>query len=407
MKKCLSIVLPAALLLFTGCIDADSNYAVRSVTLDNYFLYLNIGQKAALAATVLPSNANNRTVSWSSSDDRIVKVDAYGRVTAVASGTAIVTASAGKLSDYCDVWVSQPVRGISVSRMSLELIVGENAPLVATVSPSNADDKTVVWSSSNSRIATVNASGRITAVALGEATITATAGAYGATCQVEVVMQDIPMVAIAGGVTEINGTMVSMSSFKIGKYEVTQSQWKKVMGNTSPSAFKGNNLPVESVNFTDIQRFLARLNQQTKANYRLPTEVEWEYAAKGGQDTHNYQYSGSNNVDDVAWYQQNGGAAGPQIVGTKAPNELGIYDMSGNVFEWCSDRFSDIYPSGTTDPTGPDPDPDDTSLETDQMIRGGCWQYTGPVCAISVPARYYVPSNTRENYLGFRVAHSL
>ena len=128
-----------------------------------------------------------------------------------------------------------------------------------------------------------------------------------------------------------------INDYYIGKYEVTQALWKAVMGN-NPSEFKGDNLPVEQVSWKDCQKFLSKLNRITGKMFRLPTEAEWEYAARGGNKSRGYQYSGSNNLLDVAWYDDNSGRK-THAVGTKQPNELGIYDMSGNVCEWCQDWY--------------------------------------------------------------------
>jgi formylglycine-generating enzyme required for sulfatase activity len=170
---------------------------------------------------------------------------------------------------------------------------------------------------------------------------------------------------------------VTFCDFYICKYLVTQNLWVQVMG-YNPSRFKGDDLPVENVSWDDVQKFIERLNLITGKKYRLPMEAEWEYAARGGSKSKGYKYSGSNNVEDVAWYNANSGdevlSEGileeylkkddfdgykkvldtnnnrTRPVGTKQPNELGIYDMSGNVWEWMSDRYdgSQVVP---TDPT--------------------------------------------------------
>ena len=162
---------------------------------------------------------------------------------------------------------------------------------------------------------------------------------------------------------------VSLSSFYIGKYEVTQALWKAVMG-SNPSHFEGDNLPVENVSWNDCQTFLSKLNAMTGKNFRLPTEAEWEFSARGGNRSRGYQYSGSNVLSDVAWYDNNsGGETHP--VGTKAPNELGIYDMSGNVWEWCQDRKGSYSSSAQTNPKGP-------SSGSLRVFRGGSWfEFTG------------------------------
>ena len=141
------------------------------------------------------------------------------------------------------------------------------------------------------------------------------------------------------------------NDYYIGKTEVTQALWKAVMGN-NPSYFKGDNLPVECVSWDDCQEFISKLNSLTGQNFRLPTEAEWEFAARGGNNSNHYQYSGSNELGDVAWYDGNSGD-NTHAVATKQPNELGLYDMSGNVLEWCSDWDGDYSSSSQTNPTGP------------------------------------------------------
>lgn len=157
---------------------------------------------------------------------------------------------------------------------------------------------------------------------------------------------------------------VTLSSYYIGKTEVTQELWEAVMGN-NPSHFKGAKRPVENVSWEDCQEFIRKLNEKTGKNFRLPTEAEWEYAARGGGKSQNYNYSGSNNIDDVAWYYGNSRAETHDVC-TKRANELGIYDMSGNVEEWCSDWFCLYNSSSQTNPQGP-------SEGNQRVIRGGSW----------------------------------
>ena len=154
---------------------------------------------------------------------------------------------------------------------------------------------------------------------------------------------------------------VKLSSFCIGKTEVTQELWKAVMG-SNPSYYSGNNLPVEQVSWDDCQEFITKLNALTGKSFRLPTEAEWEYAARGGNKSQGYKYSGSNTIDDVAWYYSNCGAT--RSVATKAANELGIFDMSGNVVEWCNDWYGAYSSNAQTNPTGAD-------SGTTRVCRGG------------------------------------
>ena len=187
---------------------------------------------------------------------------------------------------------------------------------------------------------------------------------------------------------------VTLSNYYIGKYEVTQAQWEMVMG-TNPSYFRGSNLPVDNVSWYDVQEFIRKLNAMTGKSYRLPTEAEWEYAARGGR-SYGYKYSGSYYIDDVAWYIDNSYER-THPVGYKDPNELGIYDMSGNVWEWCQDWNGEYSIEPQTNPKGP-------SYGSDRVLRGGGWDCSPIVCRVS-DRRWHTP-DLRDNYCGFRLALS-
>ena len=166
-------------------------------------------------------------------------------------------------------------------------------------------------------------------------------------------------------------------NFYICRYEVTQKLWVEVMGN-NPSQMQGDNLPVEQVNWNDCQTFITKLNTLTGKNYRLPTEAEWEYACKGGKHSKGYKFSGSDDIDKVAWYDGNSeGKSHP--VGQKLPNELGLYDMSGNVWEWCQDIH-----------------------DGEGMCRGGSWIHNARNCDPSLPNE--TPQAFYINCLGLRLA---
>ena len=188
---------------------------------------------------------------------------------------------------------------------------------------------------------------------------------------------------------------VTVSDFYIGKYEVTQAQWRAVMG-SNPSYFKGDNLPVEKVSWDDIQEFIKKLNAQTGKKFRLPTEAEWEYAARGGNQSKGYKYSGSNSISEVAWYDGNSGDK-THPVGQKTPNELGIYDMSGNVWEWCQDWYGSYSSSSQTNPTGP-------SSGSSRVLRGGSWCNYAWDCRVSY--RNFNNPDYRSSDCGFRLACS-
>jgi formylglycine-generating enzyme required for sulfatase activity len=172
---------------------------------------------------------------------------------------------------------------------------------------------------------------------------------------------------------------VHLSAYHISKYPVTQAQWQAVMGN-NPSRFEGDTRPVECVSKKDCWLFIEKLNELTGKRYRLPTEAEWEYAARGGNKSCGNKYSGSNNLDEVAWYDENSGGE-THAVGQKKPNELGLYDMSGNVWEWCKDLY----------------DEDDYAYS---VYRGGSWCHGAQYCRSAYRTRL---TSDRYDYLGFRL----
>ena len=185
------------------------------------------------------------------------------------------------------------------------------------------------------------------------------------------------------------------NNYYIGKYEVTQALWQAVMG-SNPSGFKGDNLPVEEVSWNECQDFISKLNAMTGKRFRLPTEAEWEYAARDGNKSRGYQYSGSNTLGDVAWYSGNSSSR-THAVGTKQPNELGIYDMAGNVWEWCQDWYGSYSSSPQTNPTG-------AVYELYPVYRGGSWNSSARDCRTSY--REYFTPVFRNIDLGLRLVLS-
>ena len=186
---------------------------------------------------------------------------------------------------------------------------------------------------------------------------------------------------------------VTLSSFSIGRYEVTQEEWEAVMG-SNPSNFKGKKLPVEQVSWDDCQTFIRKLNQMTGKQFRLPTEAEWEYAARGGNKSRGYKYAGGDNLGSVAWYTDNSGNKTHEV-GKKQPNELGLYDMSGNVREWCQDWYGKYGSSSQTNPKG-------LSSGSSRVFRGGSWNDIARNCRVSF--RNYDTPGLRYYDLGLRLA---
>ena len=209
---------------------------------------------------------------------------------------------------------------------------------------------------------------------------------------------------------EVQHQVTISRDFWLGKYEVTQAQWKAVMGN-NPSHFKkffkrGDNNPVEQVRWEDAKNFCDKLNSDSSisrpSGYRfdLPTEAQWEFACRGGNQNRNYLYSGSNTPGNVAWYELGYDIGKTNPVGQKSPNELGFHDMSGNVSEWCRDWYGDYPSNSVTDPHG-------TPSGSRHVFRGGSFGYIASCCRaadrFTFSPEYWGPS-PRDSTLGFRLA---
>lgn len=225
------------------------------------------------------------------------------------------------------------------------------------------------------------------------------------------------MIAVEGGTFTMGATaeqigarseespshQVTLSPYYIGETEVTQALWEAVTG-YSPTADVswtshyglGDSYPAYYISYNDVKNFIAKLNEMTGMVFRMPTEAEWEYAARGGNKSKSYLYSGGNSIGDVAWVSSNSGGK-TNLVGTKSPNELGLYDMSGNVWEWCSDWFGSYSSANQTDPTGP-------SSGKLRIMRGGSWPYNGARCRVAY--RGYIGESYCDYDCGVRLAFS-
>jgi formylglycine-generating enzyme required for sulfatase activity len=201
-------------------------------------------------------------------------------------------------------------------------------------------------------------------------------------------VNSLEMVKVKGG-TFTGGEIgtVTVGDFSIGKYEVTRKLWGEIMDQNVSDEDK--NLPVANVSYNEVETFLQMLNKKTGQNYRLPTEEEWEYAARGGNKSKGYEYSGGNEIIHVAWYNENSGGRSHNV-GTREPNELGIYDMSGNVWEWTSSLYSN----------------DGSDDGSDCVVRGGSWGLNARRCRVSNRANGNSYAAFGYIALGFRLGLS-
>lgn len=442
-----------------------------SVTMNTTDAEVGIGQQLSLSATVAPGDATPKTVYWSSSDASVATVSASGTVTAVATGECDILATCVDKVAVCHITVVKSCVTITLDKHEARLLPNHTMTLTATCSPIDVD---LVVSSSNLGVAIprlVNGTILVVGVAEGTATITVNAAdawsnpdscvvtvytepgdvnsdgyvnisdvtalidyllsgnpsgvnLTGADCNNDggVNISDVTtlidyllsgkwpwnqdmiftvngvsfkMVYVEGGTFTMGATeemvedfwddikpahQVTLSDYAIGQTEVTQALWVAVMG-TNPSRFNDDlQRPVECVSWNDCQYFIDKLNQLTGKNFRLPTEAEWEYAARGGNKSLGYQFAGSDYLNDVAWFDFNSYYVGtdnpnygPHAVKNKIPNELDLYDMSGNVREWCLDWYGNYSRDAQTDPIGP-------ASGSYRVIRGGGWYFPDLSC---------------------------
>lgn len=220
----------------------------------------------------------------------------------------------------------------------------------------------------------------------------------------------LDMVYVKGGVFEMGATVeqeedayddekpvrkIRLDSYHIGKYEVTQAQWRAVMGSDPVVSYlygEGDNYPAYFISWDMAQEFCKRLSEKTGEKYVLPTEAQWEYAARGGNKSKHFKYAGGDIMYEVAWYSENA-ATRTHPVGTKKPNELGIYDMSGNINEWCSDWYAEYDEKDNYNPQGPEEG-------TYRIRRGGCWFTDIKYCRVSFRNDF---PRSKLLYFGFRV----
>jgi uncharacterized repeat protein (TIGR02543 family) len=369
----------------SGASQRDSGSVVEIVAFANSGYTFN--NWTVSAGTAMFGNANNASTT----------------VTLSSNATIVANFTQNSVTSYT---VTYNINGGTGTTPSQQTVTAGNSVILASGSEFTRDGFTFGgWNTSSDGTGT-NYSARFSFTPTGNITLFArwvTSGG-GET-------PDIDMVLVSGGTFTMGCTseqgsdcwdderpshqVTLTNNYYIGKYPVTQAQWVAVMG-SNPSHFTGDlTRPVERVSWTDVQSFIQELNRLSGRTYRLPTEAEWEFAARGGTSSLGYKYSGGNNIGDVAWNSGSGSTTRP--VGTKLPNELGIYDMSGNVWEWVGDWYDSYTSSSKTNPTGP-------TSGSRRVIRGGGWAYGAGSCRVS-QRRNFTP-DYRDDGIGFRLVLS-
>ena len=464
--------------------------APTQITLNQEFAKLEVGSQLTLTATVSPDDATDKYVTWSTTNSAVATVDSLGNVLAVGTGECFIIANCRDNQAMCHIIVVDHFIFITLDEHEVSLLPNHMIVLTPSVMPENTS---LTVTSTNPNVAAARlANGKIQVVGIAEGRtiikVNSTDGyAEADSCVVKVHtlrgdvnidgyvnISDVTSLInhLLGGqdminevnadtnndgkinisdVTRlinyllggdeldpkeeddvnsetftVNGVMfkmmkveggsfmmgcsteqdsnalpeempvhlVTLSTYYIGQTEVTQELWQAVMGD-NPSHFKADSQqPVENVTWNRCQEFITRLNELTGKSFRLPTEAEWEFAARGGNLSSGYTYAGSNDINEVGWFSGNSENT-THVVGLKKANELGLFDMTGNVCEWCYDRFGYYTEEHQTDPTGPE-------TGSSKMHRGGCWQYFDYNCRVT-RRNYFAPGAIR-NYMGLRLA---
>lgn len=392
-----------------------------TIELNEDSVELEVGQSLELVATITPSSESDQVVVWSSNDETVAVVD-NGVVTAVAPGECDVMAQYLDVKAVCHVKVREvPLESLSLVEDYVVLEVGDRSELTVALSPDVTGGVTLTWESTDETVVTV-ANGEVTAVAPGVCDVIVRCQGKEASCEMAVLktvsvngvsfsmmpvrggtfMMGAPLTQIGSNVNEKPQHAVTLSDYMIGVTEVTQELWQAVMGHT-PGHFKGHpKHPVENVSWTDCEAFIKALNEQTGLTFKFPTEAQWEYAAKGGDRSKGYVFAGSDSIMPVAWYYTNSSAVGEDHpdygthdVATKRPNELLIYDMSGNVNEWCADWYGSYTADAQTNPMGPE-------SGNYKVFRSGSWNDYAKVCRVCF--RYPQAVTFKNDKQGLRLA---
>ena len=387
--------------LSATCTVTVTRPQATAVVMSDEELTITVGQHTALTATVLPDAALQQ-VAWSSSKPAVATVDSDGNITALAAGTTVIlatTTDGSNRTGTCILTVKERRRRGDVNYDGAVDVDDMNL-VINMIIHTGTDDDTALWADvDGSGVVDVDDLNIVINIMLGKDPYT----------EYTVNGVTFNMIKVKGGTFTMGATaeqgsgisanekpphQVTLSGFAIGETPVTQALWQAVMGNNPSYNQAGGNYPVEEVSWNQCQEFITKLNQITGETFRLPTEAEWEYAARGGNKSKGYKWAGSNTSDDVAWCVDNSGGH-THAVATKAPNELGLYDMSGNVWEPCQDWWGSYSSTAVVNPTGPD-------TGTFKVIRGGCYNDSDDWARVSHRQGWTPTSSSR--YAGLRLA---
>ena len=420
----------------------EAEFAVTYVDIIKEEVWLYEGYSTILEVAMTPADAVAEDLEWTSSDTDVVVVSPQGRIVAINEGEATITASGQGVSDVCHITVKEyiiPVESIRIPTPQISIEQNTSSHIYVEIEPFNATEKTARWESSDESIVEVSQTGTIWGRNIGEAVITVHIGGLSAECTVTVIPETpdrsftervkgvtFRMIHVKAGTflmgnpdiadaSNIRDVTISKDYF-IAETETTQELWDAFM-DVNDSHFKGDGRrPVDFVLHNRVFEFLDKLYQATGRKYRLPTEAEWEYAARGGNKSKGYLYSGSDTPHEVAAFGETTriyinpatGFLRNETMPVKSfkPNELGIYDMSGNVNEWCIDYYAPYPKEPETDPSGPSEEPpmdpwggyDNSSY---RIHRGGHYESSSDECR-STWRGYLEPGYPYFHY-GFRL----
>ncbi len=393
--------------LSASCTMIVSDVPSTALSINPVDATIECGQTLRIAATITPADASNQNLRWKSSNTAVATVDDQGFVTGVGVGRSAITATTtdgSNLSAACLVTVTDNHKDGDVNGDGLVDIDDVNI-IINTIIMHLPEDE-------NAYSSDVDGSGNVDIDDLNfviNAMLHKDDSHDAALTTYTVNGVAFRMVNVAGGTFTMGATAeqgtdsksrekptheVTLSTYHIGETLVTQALWEAVMGSNPSYNLSSSNHPVENVSYDDCLGFIAKLNQLTGKTFRLPTEAEWEYAARGGNRSKGYKYAGGNDPNLVAWYVDNSFGCS-HAVALKAPNELGIYDMSGNLWEICNDWFGYYTSAAQSNPTGPE-------TGTRKVYRGSSWN--DPARDARVSSRENNVPTYFSRYLGFRLA---